>query len=90
MSSSMLELLRDDLTTDYSLDIYDYSQNFSSSSANETGQDGYVVWYGQHLEYKGFNLVGPDLYTKEGNQHMLMNEIQVRRFQETLNPMDIS
>jgi hypothetical protein len=86
MSTSMKELLRDDLTTDYSLDIYDYSNNFNSSSSSSGKEEGVTAaWYGKHLDYQGFNLIGPDLYTKEGNQHMLMNEIQVRRFQEIIN-----
>jgi hypothetical protein len=38
-----------------------------------------------NTDYAGFSLVAPDLYSREGNQHLLMNEIGVQRFNEIMN-----
>ena len=75
-----VDSLGGDLSTDYSLDIYNYHYHYDMiSSSNDK-----VKMYGQHSDYSGFSYVGADVYSRIKNPFMLVNEIGVIRFNEAL------
>ena len=73
--------LNDDLSTDYSLDIYNYHYHYNV--IEKTGDK--VRLYGQQSDYPGFSLVTSDVYSRVKNPFMVVNEIAAIRFNELLN-----
>ena len=75
-----VDSLGGDLSTDYSLDIYNYHYHYDMISSSTDK----VKMYGQHSDYPGFSYVAADVYSRIKNPFMLVNEIGAIRFNETL------
>lgn len=71
-----LSMLEEDLNTDYSLDNVFSHYPYTEASA--------AVVYGREEDYPGFTLQAHDLYCRNSNQHLTMNEICVKKFNEAL------